>query len=180
MALIPIVENRLKLLGSKITKYQGLEYSDKDIADFKERLERIHDRSTHRVQVLDFEGIPVLMRDVLYARMQMEHRDGDGVVVFTSQRDISTDEDFLGPPLPILGLEIRRVCYWRKEQALSQEDILWHDLAEHFRLQTKSVLSSETLGLGYPQNLLDRRAMQEALLSVGIKSLLMLFGSYYC
>ncbi|GKC79825.1 hypothetical protein Tco_1130599 [Tanacetum coccineum] len=50
-------------------RYQGLEYSDQDIADFKERLERIHDRGTHKVQVLDFEGMPVLMRDVLYARM---------------------------------------------------------------------------------------------------------------
>ncbi|GJU12829.1 hypothetical protein Tco_1135225 [Tanacetum coccineum] len=42
-------------------------------------------RGTHRVHVLDFEGMPVLMRDVLYARMRMEHRDGDKVVVFTSQ-----------------------------------------------------------------------------------------------
>ncbi|GKE79463.1 hypothetical protein Tco_1545583, partial [Tanacetum coccineum] len=55
------------------------------IVDFEERLERIHDRGTHRVQVLDFEGMPVLMRDVLYAKMRMEHRDGDGVVVSTSQ-----------------------------------------------------------------------------------------------
>ncbi|GKF65778.1 hypothetical protein Tco_0192295, partial [Tanacetum coccineum] len=31
-------------------RYQGLEYFDRDIADFKERLERIHDRGTHRVQ----------------------------------------------------------------------------------------------------------------------------------
>ncbi|GKE94165.1 hypothetical protein Tco_1579020 [Tanacetum coccineum] len=66
-------------------RYQGLEYSDQDITDFEERLERIYDRSTHTVQVLDFEGMSELMRDVLYARMRMEHRDGDGVVVFTSQ-----------------------------------------------------------------------------------------------
>ncbi|GJS13733.1 hypothetical protein Tco_0408205 [Tanacetum coccineum] len=74
-------------------RYQGLEYSNQDIVDFKERLERIQDRGTHRVQVLDFEGMPELMRDVLYARMRMEHRDGDGVVVFTSQawgRDLAT------------------------------------------------------------------------------------------
>ncbi|GJY84815.1 hypothetical protein Tco_0498841 [Tanacetum coccineum] len=56
-----------------------------DIADFEERLERIHDRGTHRVQVLDFKGMPELMRDVMYARMRMEHRDSDGVVVFTSK-----------------------------------------------------------------------------------------------
>ncbi|GJZ74261.1 hypothetical protein Tco_0638407 [Tanacetum coccineum] len=66
-------------------RYQGMEYSDQDIADFEERLERIHDKGTHRGQVLDFEGMPELIRDVLYARMRMEHRDGDGVMVFTSQ-----------------------------------------------------------------------------------------------
>ncbi|GJX47529.1 hypothetical protein Tco_0272719 [Tanacetum coccineum] len=63
----------------------GLEHSDQDIADFEERWERIYDRGTHRVQVLDFKAMPKLMRDVLYARMLMEHRDDDGVVVFTSQ-----------------------------------------------------------------------------------------------
>ncbi|GKA08267.1 hypothetical protein Tco_0687598 [Tanacetum coccineum] len=61
--------------------YRGLEYSDQDIADFRERLERIDDRGTHRVQVLDFEGMPELISDVLYARIQMKHRDSDGVVV---------------------------------------------------------------------------------------------------
>ncbi|GKC14901.1 hypothetical protein Tco_1011683 [Tanacetum coccineum] len=80
MAPLPPHEQRYPFL-----RYQGLEYSDQDIADFKERLERIHNRGIHRVQVLDFKGMPELMRDVLYARMRMEHRDGDMVVVFTSQ-----------------------------------------------------------------------------------------------
>ncbi|GJU73035.1 hypothetical protein Tco_1264440 [Tanacetum coccineum] len=80
MAPLPTRDQRHPFL-----RYQGLEYSDRDIADFEERLERIHDKGTHRVQVLDFEGMPELIRDVLYARMRMEHRDGDGVVVFTSQ-----------------------------------------------------------------------------------------------
>nr|GEV49477.1 hypothetical protein [Tanacetum cinerariifolium] len=66
-------------------RYQGLEYSDLDIANFEERLEMIHDRGTHRVQVLDFKGMLELMRDVLYARIRMEHSDCDGVVVFTRQ-----------------------------------------------------------------------------------------------
>ncbi|GKG16870.1 hypothetical protein Tco_0361827, partial [Tanacetum coccineum] len=75
-----------------------------DIANFEERLERIHDRGTHRVYVLDFEGMPELMRDVLYARMRMEHRDGDGVVVFTSQAwDILFDT--IGPLVGELILE---------------------------------------------------------------------------
>ncbi|GJS42064.1 hypothetical protein Tco_0567107 [Tanacetum coccineum] len=80
MTPLPPREQRQSFL-----RYQGLEYSDQDIADFKERLERIHDRGTHRVQVLGFEGMPELMRDVLHAKMWMEHRDDDGVVVFTSQ-----------------------------------------------------------------------------------------------
>ncbi|GKE96061.1 hypothetical protein Tco_1580916, partial [Tanacetum coccineum] len=63
----------------------GLEYTDADIADFKERLERIYSQDIHRVQVVDFLGMPELMRDSLFARMVMEHRDDAGVVVFTSQ-----------------------------------------------------------------------------------------------
>ncbi|GJY48849.1 hypothetical protein Tco_0438805 [Tanacetum coccineum] len=66
-------------------RYQGLEYTNTDIVDFEERLERIHDRDMHRVQVMDFQGMPQLMRDVLDARMLMEHRDDGGVVVFTSR-----------------------------------------------------------------------------------------------
>ncbi|GKC73571.1 hypothetical protein Tco_1119454 [Tanacetum coccineum] len=80
MAPLPPHEQRHPFL-----RYQGLEYSDRDIVDFEERLERIYDRDTHRVQVLDFEGMPELMMDVLYARMLMAHRDNDRVVVFTSQ-----------------------------------------------------------------------------------------------
>ncbi|GJZ35772.1 integrase, catalytic region, zinc finger, CCHC-type containing protein [Tanacetum coccineum] len=80
MAPLPPHEQRHPFL-----RYQGLGYSDPDIADFEERLERIHNRGTHRVQVLDFEGMPELMRDVMYARMRMEDRDGDRVMVFTSQ-----------------------------------------------------------------------------------------------
>ncbi|GJX29636.1 hypothetical protein Tco_0237715 [Tanacetum coccineum] len=50
-------------------RYHGLEYTDEDIADFKEK------------------GMPaaVLMRDGLFGRMRMEHRDDAGVVVFTSR-----------------------------------------------------------------------------------------------
>ncbi|GJR93001.1 hypothetical protein Tco_0265175 [Tanacetum coccineum] len=80
MAPLPPREQRHPFL-----RYQGFEYSDQDIDNFEERLERIHNKDTHRVQVLDFEGMLELMRDVLYARMLMEHRDDDEVVVFTSQ-----------------------------------------------------------------------------------------------
>ncbi|GJR55877.1 hypothetical protein Tco_1406398 [Tanacetum coccineum] len=37
-----------------------------------------------RVQVVDFQGMPELIRDGLFARIVMEHRDDVGVVVFTS------------------------------------------------------------------------------------------------
>ncbi|GJW81088.1 hypothetical protein Tco_0145063, partial [Tanacetum coccineum] len=63
----------------------GLEYTDANIADFKERLERIYSREIHRDQVVDFLWMPELMRDGLFARMVMEHHDDPGVVVFTSR-----------------------------------------------------------------------------------------------
>ncbi|GKE44400.1 hypothetical protein Tco_1471684 [Tanacetum coccineum] len=66
-------------------RYQGLQYTDEDIADFEERLERIYGREIHRVQVVDFQGMLELMRDGLFTRMRMEHHDDAGVVVFTSQ-----------------------------------------------------------------------------------------------
>ncbi|GKC54340.1 hypothetical protein Tco_1077085, partial [Tanacetum coccineum] len=42
-------------------------------------------REIHRVQVVDFQGMPELLRDGLFDRMAMEHLDEVGVVVFTSQ-----------------------------------------------------------------------------------------------
>ncbi|GJR97190.1 hypothetical protein Tco_0269364 [Tanacetum coccineum] len=69
----------------KFLRYEGLEYTDADIADFESRLERIYTREIHRVHVVDFQGMPEILRDGLFARMAMEHRDEAGVVVFTSQ-----------------------------------------------------------------------------------------------
>ncbi|GKE10527.1 hypothetical protein Tco_1414078 [Tanacetum coccineum] len=66
-------------------RYQGLEYTDADIADFEEWLEMIYIREIHRVHVVDFQGMPELMRDSLFARMVMKHRNDVGVVVFTSR-----------------------------------------------------------------------------------------------
>ncbi|GKD12649.1 hypothetical protein Tco_1197056 [Tanacetum coccineum] len=60
-------------------RYEGLEYTDSDIADFESRLWRIY---TH--EVADFLGMPDLLRDGLTTRMFMEHRDEAGVSVFTS------------------------------------------------------------------------------------------------
>ncbi|GKE20925.1 hypothetical protein Tco_1432437 [Tanacetum coccineum] len=80
MAPLPPHEQRHPFL-----RYQDLEYIDEDIADFEERLERIYGREIHRVQIVDFQGMPELMRDGLFTRMRMEHRDDGGVVAFTSR-----------------------------------------------------------------------------------------------
>ncbi|GJV94083.1 hypothetical protein Tco_1541896 [Tanacetum coccineum] len=45
----------------------------------------IYRREVHRVQVFDFGGLPDLMAKGLSARMLMEHRDAQGVSLFTSR-----------------------------------------------------------------------------------------------
>nr|GEY21788.1 hypothetical protein [Tanacetum cinerariifolium] len=87
---------------TSVSAYDEVEQND--IADFEERLERIHDRRTHRVHVLDFKGMPELMMDVMYTKMWMEHRDGDEVVVFTSQKWSRVFET-RGPLVRVLILE---------------------------------------------------------------------------
>ncbi|GKE23192.1 hypothetical protein Tco_1434704 [Tanacetum coccineum] len=59
----------------RFLRYEGLEYTDSDIAGFESRLERIYDREIHRVHVVDFQGMPELLRDGLFARMAMKQRD---------------------------------------------------------------------------------------------------------
>ncbi|GJW89693.1 hypothetical protein Tco_0167246 [Tanacetum coccineum] len=80
MAPLPPREHRHRFLI-----YEGLEYTDLDIADFESRLDRIHMREVHRVPVFDFRGLPDLMAEGLTARMLMEHCDEAGVNVFTSR-----------------------------------------------------------------------------------------------
>ncbi|GJT43842.1 hypothetical protein Tco_0952557 [Tanacetum coccineum] len=64
---------------------EGLQYTYADIADFEMRLARIYRREVHRVQVFDFGGLPDLMVEGLSAKMLMEHRDAQGVSLFTSR-----------------------------------------------------------------------------------------------
>ncbi|GKE85323.1 hypothetical protein Tco_1559065 [Tanacetum coccineum] len=80
MAPLPPREQRNRFL-----RYESLEYTYSDIADFESRLERIYTHKIHKVQVVDFLCMPDLLRDSLFARMAIEHRDEAGVVVFTSQ-----------------------------------------------------------------------------------------------
>ncbi|GJX62891.1 hypothetical protein Tco_0295791 [Tanacetum coccineum] len=63
-------------------RYQGLEYTDVDIDDFKTRLTRIYKREVHRVHVFDFRGLPNLMAEGLSGRMLMEYRDNQGAAGF--------------------------------------------------------------------------------------------------
>nr|GEU63193.1 hypothetical protein [Tanacetum cinerariifolium] len=65
--------------------YEGLQYIDVDIADFKTRLARIYMREVHRLQVFDFRGLTNLIVKGLSTRILMEHRDAQGQSVFTSQ-----------------------------------------------------------------------------------------------
>ncbi|GJV17828.1 TraB domain-containing protein [Tanacetum coccineum] len=60
-------------------RYEGLEYSNADIANFEARLARIYKREVHRVPVFDFGGLPYLMAEGLSAKMLMEHRDDQGL-----------------------------------------------------------------------------------------------------
>ncbi|GJT79307.1 hypothetical protein Tco_1053649 [Tanacetum coccineum] len=69
----------------RFLRYEGMEYPDMDIVDFKGRLAWIHKREVHRVPVFDFGGLPDLMADGLSGKMLMEHRDEAGVSVFTSR-----------------------------------------------------------------------------------------------
>ncbi|GKD79281.1 hypothetical protein Tco_1341902 [Tanacetum coccineum] len=72
MALLPREQRHQHL------RYEGLQYSDVDIVDFKVRLARIYMREVHRVQVFNFGGLPDLVAERLSARMLMEHRDTQG------------------------------------------------------------------------------------------------------
>ncbi|GJV14312.1 reverse transcriptase domain-containing protein [Tanacetum coccineum] len=66
-------------------RYKGLQYSYTDIIDFELRLAKIYQREVHRVQVFDFERLPDLMAEGLSARMLMEHKDAQGMSLFTSR-----------------------------------------------------------------------------------------------
>ncbi|GJS42926.1 hypothetical protein Tco_0567969 [Tanacetum coccineum] len=75
MALPPRAQRHQYLM------FEGLEYTDVDIANFEERLGKIYGRGVHRVQVFNFGGLTDLMAEGLSSRMLMEHRDTQGQIV---------------------------------------------------------------------------------------------------
>ncbi|GJX39019.1 hypothetical protein Tco_0252322 [Tanacetum coccineum] len=116
-------------------RYEGLQYTDMDIADFETRLARIYRREMHRVQVFDFGGLPDLIAKGLSTKMLMEHKDaqGFGEAVLDLDTDgalyerlipdkgdlsdywveISSDRDFLrgAPSYTYIRDLVRRLCH---------------------------------------------------------------------
>ncbi|GJZ06243.1 hypothetical protein Tco_0540036, partial [Tanacetum coccineum] len=125
MAPLPPREQRHPFLS-----YQGLKYTYEDIADFKERLERIYSREIHRVQVVDFQGMPKLLRDGLFARIVMEHRDDAG---------LHTEEEMESPDFA------RRFAAGRKSRAHISGGQFVARLAKHFGLLTTEILGELTV-----------------------------------
>ncbi|GJU72989.1 hypothetical protein Tco_1264394 [Tanacetum coccineum] len=115
----------------RFLRYEGLEYTDTDIEDFKARLARSYRMEVHRVQVFDFGGLPDLMAEGLSARILMEHRDDQGTIGFGAywadsagqipdKGDLSdywigifSTRDFLGtaPSYTIVWDPILRLCH---------------------------------------------------------------------
>ncbi|GJT98023.1 hypothetical protein Tco_1093541 [Tanacetum coccineum] len=154
-------------------RYEGLEYTDADIADFEERLEGIYSRKIHRVQVVDFLGMPELMRDGLFDRIVMEHRDDVGgarrrlswrqfilaLGLHTREemespgfaRDILTAGDFLGPPPSYTLIKdlVLRLCHRMMAHSIAGRsqapEKFVARLAEHFGLLTAEILGGLTV-----------------------------------
>ncbi|GJS02527.1 hypothetical protein Tco_0319035 [Tanacetum coccineum] len=76
-------------------RYEGLEYTDSDIADFESRLERIYSREIHRVQVVDSQG-PVWGCDRLVSRANVIKNQVMAISVISVSSDSS--EDNVGTP----------------------------------------------------------------------------------
>ncbi|GJW89893.1 hypothetical protein Tco_0167446 [Tanacetum coccineum] len=132
MAPLPPREQRHPFL-----RYEGLEYTDADIADFEERLERIYSREIHRgplVRELILEFLSTLrfgevlldldvpglhtgeeMESPSFARYWIESKrmiPGKGDL-HDYWRSIFTDGDFLGPPLSYTLIRdlVLRLCH---------------------------------------------------------------------
>ncbi|GKE97961.1 hypothetical protein Tco_0021312 [Tanacetum coccineum] len=59
-------------------RFEGLQYTEGDIADFETRLARIYRREVHRVQVFNFGGLLDLIAEGLSTKIPMEHMDAQG------------------------------------------------------------------------------------------------------
>ncbi|GJT89429.1 hypothetical protein Tco_1071146 [Tanacetum coccineum] len=125
-------------------RYQGLEYTDTNIEDFKARLARIYRREVHRVHVFDFGGLPNLMVEGLSAILDL---DTPGALQFQlggARRRISSAGDFLGTA-PHLRRYLRLFAVGRKSGAHISGGQFVARLAEHFGLLTAKILRGLTV-----------------------------------
>ncbi|GJT84002.1 retrovirus-related pol polyprotein from transposon TNT 1-94 [Tanacetum coccineum] len=116
-----------------LLRFEGLKYTDVDIADFEERLERIYGRGVPKVYVFDFKGLNDLMAKGLSSRMLMEH----GRV----RRRISWREFILGMGLHTAD-EIKSVGF----------SAYWAESAR--QIPDKGDLSTYWVGISYAGNFL--------------------------
>ncbi|GKE09870.1 hypothetical protein Tco_1413421 [Tanacetum coccineum] len=145
-------------------RFEGLQYTDADIADFEMRLGKIYRREVNRVQVFNFGGLIELMDERLRGRMLMKHKDAQGQSVESGRqisnkgdlsaywREIYSEGDFLGTPpsYTLIRDPMLRLCYRLitcsivgRSQALEKvfegltvivRDLLVIDMAELVRL----------------------------------------------
>ncbi|GKF15492.1 hypothetical protein Tco_0056954, partial [Tanacetum coccineum] len=104
-------------------RYEGLQYTNANIVDFKMRLARIYRRQVHRVQVFYFEGLPDLMAEGLRAEeiktVSFGLYWGESVRQIPDKGDLSTywieislAGDFLGttPSYTLIKDPMLRLC----------------------------------------------------------------------
>ncbi|GKD80784.1 hypothetical protein Tco_1347623 [Tanacetum coccineum] len=162
MALPPIDQRHQYL------RFEGLQYTDADIADFETRLAKIYRREVHRVQVFDFEGLTEVIDGGLRGRMLMEHRDAQGQS--GARRRMSWRQFILALGLhiaeeieiarfglyriesgssPIASLRgvryLRLFTSGRKQGAMKSGGQFVARLAEHYRLLTEERLQGLTV-----------------------------------
>ncbi|GJX48804.1 hypothetical protein Tco_0273994 [Tanacetum coccineum] len=92
-------------------RYQGLEYSDMDIADFEEWLERIHDRDTHRV-LLDLNAPSTIQFQLGEARRRRSWRQ----FILALGLHTAEEMELLGfartsPSYTLIRDPVLRLCY---------------------------------------------------------------------
>ncbi|GJR01355.1 hypothetical protein Tco_0524339 [Tanacetum coccineum] len=108
MAPLPPCKQRYPFL-----RYQGLEYTDANIADFEERLERIYNQEIHPVQVVDFQISVRWSQEMFELEGESERMIPGKWDLHDYWRDISTDGDFLGPPPSYILIKdlVMRLCH---------------------------------------------------------------------
>ncbi|GJT55962.1 hypothetical protein Tco_0991016 [Tanacetum coccineum] len=152
-------------------RYEGLEYTDSDIAGFELRLERIYTREIHKRQFILALGLHTgeETESPGFARYWSESEriiPGKGDL-HDYWRDILTDGDILGPPpsYTLIRDPIPRLCHWMMAHSIvgrsqTPEKVIVIDLfylrgldvgsfvgrlAQHFGLLTAEILRGLTV-----------------------------------